>query len=383
MARMSEYYRGKRKKRNRILIPAAVLLGLLSLVVVLFYGMQKYAVITKDSVRIVPPSAQDADSGGEQGESEGRGELETTTAEIIFEEPDFSKVEARTGSGLEPMRAIFVKADEIYPEKIEEYAARLMVGNALVLEMKPKSGILKWDSKAWSARNFSLAGDPLSAEMRALLTRLKTPTESKPNGVYLVAQISICRDELYGSRSTVVTLRNDTGFNYMDEGGLWLDAYSLDLRDYTVSMVRELYDMGFDEVVLADVAHPVLPEGTTVQYCRDMSTTPGAVNAVCGFALSVANELEERDGKLSIYVDSTTALVGRDSANGQDGTLFFKLFDRVYFNTDRYAYTFNLADLQNRPIQGKYSERFVPVVINYLPDNPETISWVLIDTETH
>ena len=380
---MSEYYRGKRKKRNRILIPAAILLGLLSLAVVLFYGMQKYAVITKDSVRIRPPLLGESETGEELGPVDERGALETTEAQIVFDEPDFSEVEQRSLGRLQPLRAIFVKADEIYPEKIEEYAARLMVGNALVLEMKPKSGVMKWDSKAWSATAFSLAGDPLSAEMRALIAKLKTPSESKPNGVYLVAQISICRDELYGSRSTVVALRNDAGFNYMDEGGLWLDAYSLDLRDYTVSMVRELYALGFDEVVLADVAHPVLPEGTTVQYCREMSTTPNPTNAVCGFALSVAEELEERDGKLSIYVDSQTALIGHDSANGQDGMLFFKLFDRVYFNTDRYAYTFNLADLQGRPVKGSLSERFVPVVINYLPDNPETISWVLIDTETN
>lgn len=359
-----------------MLIPAAVLLGLISLVVVLFYGMQKYAVITKDAVRIVPPMLEDQETGEISGEGE-RGELETTETEIVFDEPDFSEVEARTGRGLQPVRAIFVKADELYPEKIEEYAARLVVGNALVLEMKPQTGVLKWDSKAWSASSFSLAGDPLSAEMQKLLASLKQ------DKVYLVAQISICRDELYGSRSTVVTLRNDAGFNYTDEGGLWLDAYSLDLRDYTVTMVRELYAMGFDEVVLADVAHPVLPEGTTVQYCREMSTPPNAINAVCGFALSVANELSDRDGKLSIYVNSQSALVGRDTANGQDGGLFFKLFDRVYFNTDRYAYNFNVADLQNKPIEGKLSERFVPVVINYLPDNPDKISWVLIDMETH
>ena len=381
MARTSEYYRGKRKKRNRILIPAAILLGILSLIVVLFYGMQKYAVITKDAVRIVPPILKEAESG-EPGESGESAALETTNVEIVYDTPDYSTVEARTGSGLKPLRAIFVSADELYPEKIEEYAARLMVGNALVLEMKPQSGALKWNSKAWSATAFSLAGDPLSAEMQALLARLKQPGEVKDDGVYLVAQISICRDELYGSRSTTVTLRNEAGFNYTDEGGLWLDAYSLDVRDYTVSMVRELYDMGFDEVVLADVMHPVLPEGATVQYSRQMSTPASATNAVCGFALSVADELKDRDGKLSIYVNSQSALVGHDTENGQDGTLFFKLFDRVYFTTDRYAYTFNVADLQNKPIVGQLSERFVPVVYNYLPDNPDQISWVLIDTET-
>ena len=381
MARTSEYYRGKRKKRNRVLIPAAILLGLLSLVVVLFYGMQKYAVITKDAVRIVPPILENM-VVDESGELVERPPLETTTVEIVYDVPDYSEVEARTGSGLKPLRAIFVKSDELYPEKVEEYAARLVVGNALVLEMKPRSGALRWDSKTWSATAFSLAGDPLSAQMQGVLARLKQGEEGGKAPVYLVAQISICRDELYGSRSTVVTLRNDAGFNYTDEGGIWLDAYSLDLRDYAVSMVRELFDMGFDEVVLADVAHPVLPEGTTVQYCRRMTTPPSAVNAVCGFALSVADELKDRKGKLSIYVDSQSALVGRDTENGQDGTLFFKLFDRVYFNTDRYAYTFNLADLQKKSIVGSYSERFVPVVINYLPDDPDKISWVLIDTET-
>ena len=383
MARGSQYYRGKRKKRNRILIPAAILLGLLSLVVVLFYGMQKYAVITRDSVRIVPPLLAQQEESGETVEGEDSAELEKTTAEIVFDEPDYADVEARTGSGLKPLRAIFVKADELYPEKVEEYAARLVVGNALVLEMKPPSGALKWDSKAWSATAFSLSGDPLSPELRALLDRIHTPGQIKPEGVYLVAQISICRDELYGSRSTSVTLKNDAGFNYQDEGGLWLDAYSMELRDYTVSMVRELYAMGFDEVVLADVCHPVLPEETIVQYSRRMSTPPSAVNAVCGFALSVADELKDRDGVLSIYVDSNAALLGRDTENGQDGLLFFKLFDRVYYDTDRYAYNFNLADLQGKPIAGSLSERFVPVVINYLPDNPEKISWVLIDTETN
>ena len=382
MARTSEYYRGKRKKRNRILIPAAILLGLLSLVVVLFYGMQKYAVITKDAVRIVPPILENT-VVDESGAIVERPPLETTTAEIVYDVPDYSEVEARTGSGLKPLRAIFVKADEMYPEKLEEYAARLVVGNALVLEMKPRSGALKWDSKTWSATAFSLAGDPLSGEMQAILARLKQGEEGGKAPVYLVAQISICRDELYGSRSTTVTLRNDAGFNYMDEDGIWLDAYSLELRNYTVGLVKELYGMGFDEVVLADVAHPVLPEGTTVQYCRQMSTPSSPTNAVCGFALSVADELKDRDGKLSIYVDSQTALVGHDSANGQDGMLFVKLFDRVYFETDRYAYNFNLADLQGKPIVGSLSERFVPVVYNYLPDNPEKISWVLIDTETN
>ena len=374
MAKISEYYRGKRKKRNRVLIPAAALLGLVSLVVVLFYGMQKYVVITKDSVHIVSPLLQQQEEI--EAAEEGRAELEQyAETDIVFEEPDYSGVSAMPLRDLKCVRAIFVSADELYPDKIQEYADRLNVGNALVLEMKPKTGILKWNSKAWSATAFGLAGDPLSDQMRTLLDELKE------KGVYLVAQISICRDDLYASRSTVVTLRNDAGYNYIDaDGATWLDAYSLDVRNYAVSMVRELYELGFDEVVLADVRHPVLEEDVKLQYTRDMSTPPSAINAVCGFAVSVAQELEDRPGALSIYINSAKTLVGRDPSNGQDGPLFFKLFDRVYYPTDRYAYSFNLDDLKGKNIEGALAVRFVPVVTNYLPDNAQNISWVLIDT---
>lgn len=373
MAKVSEYYRGKRKKRNRVLIPAAVLLGLVSLVVILFYGMQKFVVITKDSVRIESPLLQQAE---EEAEEKRQAELEQyADTDIVFEEPDYSSISAQPLRDLKCLRAIFVSADEFYPDKIKEYADRLNVGNALVIEMKPKTGILKWNSQAWSATAFGLAGDPLSDEMRTLLDELKA------NGVYLAAQISICRDDLYASRSTVVALRNDAGYNYIDaEGATWLDAYSLDVRDYAVSMARELYELGFDEVVLADVRHPVLEEDVKLQYTRDMSTTPSALNAVCGFAVSVAQELADRPGALSIYINSAKTLVGRDASNGQDGPLFFKLFDRVYYPTDRYAYTFNLQDLSGKNIDGALAVRFVPVVTNYLPDNASNISWVLIDT---
>ena len=86
MARTSEYYRGKRKKRNRVLIPAAILLGILSLIVVLFYGMQKYAVITKDDVRIVPPilkQEQGEESEGTEERGELLGQLKAGVAQLI------------------------------------------------------------------------------------------------------------------------------------------------------------------------------------------------------------------------------------------------------------------------------------------------------------
>lgn len=377
MARNSEFYKGRRKRRNRVLVPAAIVLAIISFAVVLFYGVQKYAVITKDRVSVRLPFLTGEDSPLSAADDETALELQSANVSIIFQEPDYSAVEQQVSGDVKAVRAIYLANNEINREKLMEAAGRLIKGNALLLEMKPTGGALIWDSQSSIARNYGLSGNPLPDDVKATLAAIKE------QGVYLVAQISVCRDDLFASRSTIVTLRNkDTGGNYVDENGPWLDAYSMEVRRYTVELVRELYDMGFDEVVLANVMHPTPPEGVSLAYTRDMSTTPGAVNAVCGFALSVSQELADRPGKLSIYLNSAPALVRADTSTGQDGRLFMKLFDRVYYNTDRYAYTFNLNDISPYVTAGKATDRFVPVVVNYLPDNSETVSWVLIDRES-
>ena len=41
MAKYTEFYKGRRKRRNYVFIPAAILIGLLAFAVVMFYGVQK------------------------------------------------------------------------------------------------------------------------------------------------------------------------------------------------------------------------------------------------------------------------------------------------------------------------------------------------------
>ena len=242
--------------------------------------------------------------------------------------------------------------------------------------MKPRSGSLMWDSQAEMALSYGLnVSNDQTAAMPALIQQLKD--ENK--GIYLAAQISCCLDELFASRSTTVTLRRaDNNANYVDSSGTWLDPYSMSVRNYIVQLARELYDMGFDEVVLADVAHPTFSEPTELIYTRTLSTAPSTSTAVCGFAIYVANQLSDRTGLLSIYCDSKPALVKADD-NGQDARLFMKIYDRVYLRTDKYAYPYNVDDIKSNVTIGNVYDRLVPVVENYLPDGERDTSWVLID----
>ncbi len=382
MARKAEFYKGSKKKKSHFYVPVAVAVALIALLVVLFYSMQKYAVITKDDVKVVLPFLEGEGAAATVGDSaEERVELEHTTVEISFDRADYSSVEPLARTDVKAVRAIYVPHENITLDKLEEYATRLQTGNALMIEMKPRSGNLMWYSRSSAALGYGLS---IENEVTNSIQRYVDMLKAK--NVYLVAKISCCVDERYPSYSTLVALKTSSGMNYYDETGMWLDPYSQKVRDYVVEMVQELYDIGFDEVVLADLRHPV-PDKEKGEieflYNAEMSTTPSAEGGICGFAVTVAQRLADRaEGKaLSIYSYTPVSLVKTDQGTGQNTPLFFKLFDRVYYETDRGTYTYNLQDVTHSITEADAARRFVPVVVNYLPDNPDKISWVLIDRE--
>ena len=385
MARNTDFYQGRRQKRNYWLIPFILLLGLITLLVVLFYGMQKYATISDDGVKVVFTQSRNEEEPAAPVVSAEVMTYETVVPDIVFEAPDYSRIEATAGRNVKPLRAIYLNAGQISLDSLQEAAGKLVDGNALMLEMKPRSGQLLWNSKTSIAVSYGLSTDTdFSNSLPALIPTLKEREDGKK--VYMVAQISCFIDDLLATRSSQYALRTEAGLNYSDDYGTWLDPYNSELRNYIVDLVRELYDMGFDEVVLADVMHPVVEavqnaEGEYVKakflYSREMSTEPDPVTAICGFAVYVANELKDRDGLLSIYTDSPRSLVRNNEDSGQNAVLFMKIYDRVFYRTDRYTYTFNLQDMEGSVPYGDVHDRFVPVVVNLIPH--DNSSWVYIE----
>ena len=372
MARVQEFYKGKRKRRNYAVLPFLILLTVISVILVLFYGMQKYAVISKDGVAIRLPILEDGQSATVDSEGHVVREFEAVSVPLVFEEADYSYVRSKAGEYAPPVRAIFVPAENVNSNKIIEYAARLVAGNALMLEMKPRSGQTLWESHTHMAEAYSLTmQNDVTAAMPEMIQMLKE------KDIYLVAEISCCIDELLPTRTTAYCIHTETGLNYTDGLGTWLDPYSLDLRTWIAEMVRELWDLGFDEVVLKDVAHPSLAEAIPLLYSREISTPRSSTAAVCGLAAGVADRLYDRQGKaVSIWCNTREALVRDDLTTGQNAVLFMSLFDRVYLDTDKYSYPYNVEDIESQVTTGSVYDRLVPVVINYIPDNT---SWILVD----
>ena len=158
MARVQEFYKGRRKRRNYAFLPFLILLAVFSVILVLFYGMQKYAVISKDGVSVELPilggtgGVSEVDSSGHVVK-----DFEPVSVPLSYGEADYSYVRTRAGENVPPVRAIFIPAENINPDKILEYSARLVAGNALMLEMKPRSGVCLWETHTQMAQAYSLA----------------------------------------------------------------------------------------------------------------------------------------------------------------------------------------------------------------------------------
>ena len=373
MARVQEFYKGRRKRRNYAFLPFLILLAVFSVILVLFYGMQKYAVISKDGVSVQLPIL-----GGTGGVSEVDStghvvkDFDPVSVPLTLGEADYSYARTRAGENAPPVRAIFIPSENINSDKILEYSARLVAGNALMMEVKPRSGVTLWETHTQMAQAYSLT--MMSETSKALPDIIAS---LKEKNIYLVAQISCCIDELLPTRTNAFCIHTEGGMNYRDGLGTWLDAYNLDLRTWIAEMCRELWDLGFDEVVLKDVAHPSLAEAIPLVYTREISTPRSTAAAVCGLAAGVADQLYDRGDKvLSIYCNTREALVRDDLTTGQNAVLFMKLYDRVYLETDKFSYPFNVEDIQPSVTEGNVYDRLVPVVINYIPDNT---SWILVD----
>ena len=90
MARNAEFYKGVKKRKTYYFVPVAGAVALVALLVVLFYSMQKYAVITKDDVKVSLPmlGGGNTDTAYLGTAADEAVVFEHTTVSIRLDEPD-------------------------------------------------------------------------------------------------------------------------------------------------------------------------------------------------------------------------------------------------------------------------------------------------------
>lgn len=370
--RPRDIYRGRRKFRVPLTIVLSVLGVLLVGGIVMFYVLQQYIVYDSSGVTLqLPFSAQAEEDETAPADATPTPTFEPVVVEIIYEDADFTDVDLGGWEELESTQALFVpQADVTDATALASAVSTAQNGDysGVVLEMKDQSGQLVWPSGAETATAYGTAG---ATDVTATITALHE------QGLTAAAQISCCADTLLGTRNWTVTLMTATGAAYTDDDGVvWLDPYNRTVRAYLEDLVEELAAMGFDEIILADLYHPIAGEGESFTYSTTLQTDPNPVTAVCQLGQRLAEAAEGTDTAVSALLDTDSLRGSYGAQTGQDIDIFWRLFARLYCPTSQDSVSSDKELAVAEINDGDADIRFVPVCSSV----PEGCASYVIDT---
>lgn len=126
---------------------------------------------------------------------------------------------------------------------------RLPSGTPMMIEMKGPYGSFYYPSQLGNA---TISASTNVETVRDLVKKLQS------KGFYTIAQVSAFRDREFGDKNVTCGLYmlSRAGL-WMDPGGMyWLDPTNASTTSWITSVVLELRDMGFNEVLLSDFCFP-------------------------------------------------------------------------------------------------------------------------------
>lgn len=345
-----DVYKGRRKKLNVLGIVLSAVAVLIVALFVLFGSFQKYIVYSNNGISLELPIL--ATPGAE--EDEGQRVFEQVNAELEITEPDYSDIESQVNEEMEPLRAVFVPAENVTTEGITPYVNKLnsVGGNALVLEVKPSSGQLVWATSVQFAADYGTAG---TTDLGVLANTLKE------QNIYLVAQLSCCTDDLLAQRCPSAALTLPGGIPYSDADGYWVDPYNATVTQYLTDLCQELVSYGFDELLFKNLAMP--QTDSALNYTVKLSSLPTPTSAVCGLAMDLTTALANSKVLCSAILDTTSLRNGLSAKSGQDLSVFAQLFDRLCASAGTiWQATVDRSSVDYWMYDGDLSLRFIPIL---------------------
>lgn len=368
MANNSEFYRGKRKKTAPALIATIIILAVIAFVVMLFYGLQKYIVVTNSGLHLEIPFLED---GSKQAEQSDDGEIvvqsfEPVEAQLEIGQADYSNVKATAGEDLSAVKLVYVPASSVTASGVASYLSKAPDAAGVLLDVKTVTGMLVWESQADIAKGYGTTG---TVDLASIVSSLRE------QGKYVAVRMCCFVDNTLASRYTQLALKTTDGQAYSDSNGAWLDPTNATVKSYITSLCSELSKMGVDEIVLLGMRLPEV-SGVEFAYSSSSAVKPTPLTAVSGFGISVTRAMRSASAKMSVQLTSSAAMKsGGDTTTGQSAEILFKVFDRVYCTAESSAAADLVSSCSELIELGDANMRVVPMCSTAAP----TDCWVLME----
>lgn len=229
--------------------------------------------------------------------------------------------------GLQQLAGYYIDPEELMddPEAVRARLESLPSGTPVLLDVKGYRGYFYYSTKV--GQNTSSSYD--ISKMDALIRYLAD------SELYVIARMSSLRDFDLVWNDESCGLTKSSGALYYDRGsyglGYWLDPTKDRVMNYLIQVVRELRELGFDEVVLQNFC---FPDTDTLAFAGDrqaaLDNAAGELLAACAtdhFTVSFASSdpgFALPEGQCRLYLEDIAAADAQsawDSANVEDKRL--------------------------------------------------------------
>ena len=186
--------------------------------------------------------------------------------------------------------------------------------NTVIIEAKAPSGALAFSSKNPLAEG---ASAPTNDALLALKSKLNGA------GYAVVASFSCFRDNILPRSREELGLKTADGTLWGDTMRYaWLDPYSEDSHVYLISLISELYQLGFHEILLCNLSFPSAQDANLIVYDEGKEDESEKQARIDQFLFQLA-------GSIDGLTDLSLA-VRYDAAEGQTMQSFSNFFYRIY-----------------------------------------------------
>lgn len=310
MAKGYQSYRGRRSKGRTALIAA---LALILLGACAFLFIQRYVVYTDDGqwhFQWPVPGAAGRDgppSGGDGGPD----------VNLVVDGPQQGGGPDEPRRPYGQRRLIGLDALPSDAQALEEALAR-SGANGFVYTVRDDTGRVFYDSAV--SQEQAAQRDVGMEALSALCAGEDT---------LAVARFNCFHDSYYASvHMADAGICRASGDIWSDERSYyWLDAGKEPARRYVIDLALECARMGFDELLLEELAFPSTGNLSRIDYSGE---TMGKSEALALFLTELREALSDYDVKLSLLVTERLLQTGADEASGQDLAVLLPLVDAVY-----------------------------------------------------
>ena len=184
--------------------------------------------------------------------------------------------------------------------------------NAVVMDFKGDRGHLAFPTQVAQAQEIGADSDTMIADPAAFLKWFKD------RGVYLIARIPVCKDNLLAQAHPEWAVINaNTGNIWRDPEKMgWVDPNQEPVWDYNVALAVEAARMGFDEVQYDYVRFPTDGNVGVAQFSLP-NTEENRTAAIAGLLQRTQAALKPFGTKLGVDVFGYASWVSNDLGIGQ------------------------------------------------------------------